>query len=650
MKQKLVLFVLPTIVFSNVGMLKPCYFKNEVPKALCSAFSSDEEDCYGDNEVNFFFESQYELHFLTTNESYNVLVDKVGVNLEIKRDGKQMTAVVKPQKEKSKMKIDFVFENKIVTKSYFFYSKDMDGFFGSEISMEEAEISYLKSLDSKISDFKPLEISNQKSIIIGPNLSFNCLTGKLKWKDDKGNVFPLRNVRVSIHSPAFVVFTNPYIDSKFGTTDENGSFSIPLNGYWQRVNGTDVTMEVKLSSSLASVYSENSKTAVHSFTKEITLNDLADENLNHTFSSNTMFGQAVQVFEAIDSYSKYAKNLCEKIEPVDVVYPATNVSGACYYSKNSGEFKEKTIYIKFENGAKDTKSDYVAPNSYASWDMIGHEYGHHIQNLYNLIVFNGGEHYVDGNNVLWNKAGYSGDDRLIKNNQLTWKESWPTYFAFCAQERFDSVFKNIEFVNDSDYSASNISYPICIVAHDDAFIAHGQHNIDGGEACEASVIRFLCHLENQTTSSFDRFSLGDKVIWEFINEYPIEEFYDFYNFMIEDDGYSREDVGLLLNKCRIGASIGYDVEHDLIFCGSLSGVKGLTEVWATFTLYDGNKNPLWTKRLDEGYFLNLFSYRSQILQANSNGKFYVGVKTTNYLNGIARTWYDSIVEYAYVMN
>lgn len=650
MRRGLVLSVLPMLVLGSTSFFESNGLRNVASGKSFAAVSSDELSCRSDNDIDFSFKKQFELHFSLSNESFDFSVIKDGVGLEIRRNGRQMTAIAKPHKEKSKLIFEFVYGNEVVTKSFFFFSKDMNLFFGSEISMEEAEIFYSKSFENNDIGNPMSEISTQTRIDIGPILVTNCLTGKLQWKDDKGNTFPLRNVNVAIHSPAFMVSSDPLIDSKFGTTDDNGLFSIPLNSAWQRVRGTNVTMKVKLRSSLASIYSDNSKSEVYVFTKQFKLNDLADDNLNQTFSSTTMFGQAAQVFEAIDSYAKYAENLCGKTESVDVVYPATNISTDCYYSKNSGEFKEKTIYIGYENGKKDSKTDYVAPNSYASWDMLGHEYGHHIQNLYHLTVFNGGDHCIDGNNVKVNKANYPGDDRLIKNNQLTWKESWPTYFAFCAQERFDSIFKNIAFVNDSDYNASNIYYPVCIVAHgDESFKVHGPQNIDGGEACEASVIRFLCHLENKMQNAFDRFSLEDKVIWDFINEYPIEEFYDFYSFM-EDEGYSMEDVGLLINACGIGISVGYDSKFSGISFGALAGVEGLTKVKGIFTLYDANKNVLWTNSSESAHFLNLFEYRSRIFQASPNGTFYVSARTTNYLNGIARTRYDTIIKYTYLQN
>ena len=88
---------------------------------------------------------------------------------------------------------------------------------------------------------------------------------------------------------------------------------------------------------------------------------------NFVFSMSSDLGRAFQISQAILTARNYAWNMmCSMPEDVVVYYPYGDI---CQYFRS-----DRVIHI-----TGTAPNDNSFPYSYASWDVLMHEYGHHIQ-------------------------------------------------------------------------------------------------------------------------------------------------------------------------------------------------------------------------------------------------------------------------------
>ena len=172
------------------------------------------------------------------------------------------------------------------------------------------------------------------------------------------------------------------------------------------------------------------------------------------------FAQALQVSQAAIFASKYVKemNNGKNIASVSIRYPHDESSTGCFYRRSN-----KTVYIRKPETSQTLKS-------YASWDAIMHEYGHHVQYEFDIsnspagthwIGTRMGDHYkrhyngVDGANCGCSWKNFSESECKLQGNRLAWGEGWPTYLGIVVQQYFSSNLSNIKTVGDSSYTSYN---------------------------------------------------------------------------------------------------------------------------------------------------------------------------------------------------
>lgn len=235
---------------------------------------------------------------------------------------------------------------------------------------------------------------------------------------------------------------------------------------------------------------------------------------------STDTGKAFQISQAILTARDYAWNMIgEMPDDVAVFYP---VSDGCYYNYN-----EIFNFIEITGNARLT--DRV-PHSYASWDVIMHEYGHHIQYQMEIIDSPHGDHTFNSN--LCDKR--NNKDEGIR---LAWAEAWPTVFGMMAQDYWSSYLQGIKAINDSTYDAYNFDDPHEIENSIDDF----------GEGCEASIIAILWDLYDGVNIEVfinDTISLSHEQYWAVTtggNESKtfsgfISHFYSVYPEYVDDIG------------------------------------------------------------------------------------------------------------------
>ena len=238
-------------------------------------------------------------------------------------------------------------------------------------------------------------------------------------------------------------------------------------------------------------------------------------------------GKAFQISQAMITARDYALNMVgNSFDDIAIYYPLGDICS--YYDSN------KTIRI-----TGTPRKNTQVPNSYASWDVLMHEYGHHIQYQMNIINSPKGDHYIDVNHS---------DDRKNKDEgvRLAWAEAWPTAFAMVAQSYWKSNLSNIRFINDNTYDAYNFDFPYEI-----------ENNLDFlGDACEGSIIAVLWDLFDATeqNNSYDTINLGYREFWNVTTGNNVTTFSGFINYFYQLYPNYIQDIGLNLTYHKMASS------------------------------------------------------------------------------------------------
>ena len=356
--------------------------------------------------------------------------------------------------------------------------------------------------------------------------------GTLQWIDDWGHYHPLRRVMVEIYDRDIV--GNTYIGTTYTDNYGNYSFTFDSSDNIFESGGRDIFIRVYAGDSNAMVkdssgYDYYCESNVY---ENVTPGSFVSISTNEPISMETATGQAFQISQAILTARDYAWNMMGNMpEDVVVLYP---------YEDECGYSDEDKIIVIADNADKDEEESETILQPYASWDVIMHEYGHHIQNQVgnSEILYN--KHLADTNQTEY----YDNKNLGIK---LAWAEAWPTVFGLLAQNYYSVYLSNIETVCDTAYTSYNgVNYDIETT------------EICRGDACEESIIAVLWDLYDGTNVediTNDTISLSHTQFWAVTTGNQIKTFSDFISYFyslypdyIDDIGYNLSFYEMATSK------------------------------------------------------------------------------------------------------
>ena len=337
------------------------------------------------------------------------------------------------------------------------------------------------------------------------------------------------------------------------TTNQNGDYVIPFEngqGLFEWGN-TDVRIVVKSQGTYVHtcipasagemyeriVYEEDEIASGDNYVKQYVIEVNNYSMIDSTPESNIdYFGSAMYTTQAAIIASRYYAGMKgENIAPVNISYPYPT-ENEHYKSSND------TIYIR---GWTDHDNNSETPRVHPTWDVIMHEYGHHIAFTEGLADSDGGghsssvsmaDHYYAHLIGSINADTCEFDCKLAQDPdafdleeckeeglKIAWSEGLATYFSNVAQEECALAYSEMDCVGDAGYTR---------------YIGGGTFNhvddlLQNSEDCEGGVTILLYNMYDSTTSTDDAetLSLGSRVIWNYLiasQAQTLDEFDDYF--------------------------------------------------------------------------------------------------------------------------
>jgi len=428
------------------------------------------------------------------------------------------------------LSFECVLNNNTSIKSNIFAICNDYGIFYSDFSLDEArdksqsyirnniEKSKAKKEDTINSVSKDTNITYEDAFALEKELSQTrgskdtYVSGNVSWYDDNNTSHPLRNARIqaydanSVGGDKLLGVTNTNYYGNYSITFQNNDTIFDHYGsdVYIRVYASDGNILVKRQT--GSAYTQDSATYNDVSTGSTTTIDMS-------FNVGTDMAKAVQIFQAVEVGQYYAASMIGSTPTgVNVIYPYSdpnNPTGGCFY-RNS----ESTIYI-VDRGPKYQGDPY----SYASWDVITHEYGHHIEYEMGIINLNGVPTYSHGFNSILSNDLLSKDYGI----RVAWAEAWATAFGIIAQREYPYSISSISTADDLEYSSYNGAYINVETSN-----GRNGNTMRSGESCEGSIIAALWDIYDGANEAWDDIDLSASEWWDITT---ISETYTFSKFV-----------------------------------------------------------------------------------------------------------------------
>ncbi len=410
---------------------------------------------------------------------------------------------------------------------YFDYAKANNLMTQDEYETIKAELDRVGVLENEIIE-SPVVNSGQITTMAASSAE-TYVKGTLQWTDDAGNNHPLRRVMVRIYDK------EPIGTTHLGTvyTDNSGKFSYTFtnpDGFWDFENGGyDIFVRIYAGDTNAMVeIGDSGDEYYYESTVSENVSTGSTVTRDFTFSMSNDLGKAFQISQAVLTARDYAWNMMgEMPEDVVVYYP---YSSGCSYNRDSR-------VIKITGNAR---NDPSVPHSYASWDVIMHEYGHHIEYQLNINDSPKGQHTFNAN---LSDARNNKDEGI----RLAWAEAWPTVFGMQAQEYWSSYLQNIPAINDGMYDAYNFWSPYPVENNRDYL----------GDGCEATIIAVLWDLYDSANETNDTLALGHTKYWAVTTGDQSTTFSNFIGYFYEQYPSYIDDIGLNLSYYEMATTKPY---------------------------------------------------------------------------------------------
>lgn len=345
------------------------------------------------------------------------------------------------------------------------------------------------------------------------------VSGLILWEDTEGDSHPAEGVTVEIWDED--VAKDDLITTIHTNKDGEYHAEFDNSAKWPE-SGYDIYVRIIAEGDGFTVTPSNDKDPYQSesATKEdVQSGTSLDIDLTTNHSKDN--GEAFSVHQAMLMATKYTKKINDGALPdVRVLFPDTSGGSASYY---------------------DGEDLHLLPGDGFDWDVIHHEYGHHVANILNIEDNPGGSHSI-GQSL----ADIHGKDKGLR---LAWGESWPTFYAISLQNEMDAYALGVPNVGDKGYQDT-----------DDADFGYSLEDNSaegvGGEDNEVTLQKALWDLYDFGEDEGDIVTLGDQNIWISLKSgHPIN-FSEAYQSIVEGKSFKEMlPIGTLMAEHGISPQI-----------------------------------------------------------------------------------------------
>lgn len=390
------------------------------------------------------------------------------------------------------------------------------------------------------------------------------VSGQLRWQDDAGIWHPLQYAAVTVYDDD-VAFEDLLGET---ATDENGNFFVGFTNQTDSAEngGCDPYIVVYCMDGDLTVVVDRRAGSGYSVESPHVNGNVSTGSttyINMDFTMDNDLGRAFQIMQAAATMTRYVSIITSPIDLdlgfVRILYPDSG--DGCYYSNGN-------IFITAAPAVNNR------PESYAAWDVITHEYGHHIQYLLGITDSPGGGHFVNDSMTEHYAGTIHGTCGCIQPGaaqakyegiRLAWGEAWNTVLGIRSQQFFSNILQNIATVGDSSYTSyNNVNYNL----------ESGSY-AKLGEGCESTLTYVLYDLCDPSNESYDDIDLGDKEFFSISRSSHAVTFSEFINFC-----YSK------VNRFALGRLLS---EHQIAPYSFRTTTTGLSLTPPTFTWERGNE-------------------------------------------------------------
>ena len=481
------------------------------------------EKTFGSDEEIFYFSSPVGIDFIDIEGSGELIEFSQNEELVI-------SCRLRGFVNNSEISLVFYHGGQAIDRCDLYFARSADGNFHSScLSLDTAKRAAGYELGYNLVSEVAVEEDSYSNVISPYGIgTTGSIYGTLKWEDAEGNAYPLAGAKVTATMSMSWWNAETY-------TDENGFYKIDYSDVWHLFGGIP----------MVHIYAENSNVKVINggvYEKAYEFSSGSGGEFSYTFSPDKDgdLGAAMMIFQGAKNFADHViyLNGGVPIELCSFVYPSSDVKNGNFYNGNN------VVYIV------NKQANPPFPKAYAAWDVIGHEYAHHVQKVFGMNDFPGAKHTFafGGINAIDEQYGdFDGAPNPLRplseakdrGHRISWGEGWATYWSTVAQFSFPENIRGIKNVGYTVYTSSDgINYDLN---------GYGGRK---GDADELAIQQFLFKLYDNKTDFDDRFALGEIEIWNICILNKPTTFCEFAQCLY-DRGYDKNDLGALMAKFNI---------------------------------------------------------------------------------------------------
>ncbi len=490
-------------------------------------------------------------------------------------------------------------------------------------------------IDKNKSNIKNNSMASEKKETLPRSANGGWVVGLIRWIDDWGYYHPLQYTKVYVYDKNSF-FSDELLGSVY--TDGNGEFFFSFDSNVDSDfdnTGRDIFIKVKPEgiNSIVKNGVGNDYIIERGPFNDVVTGAVTDASLD-IYNMSSYTNRAFQVSQAVITASRFASVMNgSNLSNVSVCYPHYEGGDGSFYRSSNN-----TIYIIGNRSNDEYEVDDIYLRSYASWDVIMHEYGHFVQDMLNINDGPGGTHWLNHNMYDHYLSHYSGSPTPNCDScslpsainaksyaiKLTYAEAWASIFSGISQKYYVDLGildSNIKTVGDSEYEAYN-----------NAHIDYENKTLTG-EAAEEAIIGVLWDVFDSNSDDYDSISLGYTGLWSLSTTYNPVTFSDFTgNFYSSIYSYNNleefnallEHFGMAPTDIDISSSAVSHVAPTLTWTANGTS-DSLPNNYFDITIYDSDDNIIVSDYSYSTYLTLSLSDWASVINA-SGDKFYVSVE------------------------